>query len=80
MTNKVLLLAALTGLALASPAHAQAVGGADKARPVAGDPGMSTMAVVDTPDIRVLRDSTPSPAPRGACTSTPTPRSTCSRW
>ena len=56
MTNKVLLLAALTGLALASPAHAQAVGGADKARPVAGDPGMSTMAVVDTPDVRVLRD------------------------
>ena len=56
MTNKVLLLAALTGLALASPAHAQAVGGADKARPVAGDPGMSTMAVVDAPDFRVLRD------------------------
>ena len=56
MTNKVLLLAALTGLALASTAHAQAVGGADKARPVAGDPGMSTMAVVDTPDVRVLRD------------------------
>ena len=56
MTNKVLLLAALAGLALASTAHAQAVGGADKARPVAGDPGMTTMAVVDTPDIRVLRD------------------------
>ena len=56
MTNKVLLLAALTVLALASAAYAQADAGADKARPVAGDPGMSTMAVVDTPDIRVQRD------------------------
>ena len=35
---------------------AQAVGGAEKARPVAGDPGMSTMVVVDAPDFRVLRD------------------------
>jgi quercetin dioxygenase-like cupin family protein len=34
----------------------QAVGGADKARPVAGDPGLSTMMVLDTPDYRVLRD------------------------
>ena len=79
MTNNVLLLVALTGLALASPAHAQAVGGADTARPVAGDPGMSTMAVVDTPDIRVLA-TTPSPAPRDACTSTPTPPSMSLRW
>ena len=56
MPHRILLLSLLTTLALASSASAQAVGGAEKARPVAGDPGMSTMAVVDTPDIRVLRD------------------------
>jgi quercetin dioxygenase-like cupin family protein len=37
-------------------AFAQAVGGVEGARPVAGDPGMSTMVVVDTPGFRVLRD------------------------
>jgi len=35
---------------------AQAVGGADKARPVAGDPGISSMVVMDQPEFRVLRD------------------------
>ena len=35
---------------------AQAVGGAEKARPVSGDPGMSSMPVVDRPEYRVLRD------------------------
>ena len=40
----------------AAPAAAQAVGGADKARPVAGDPGISSMAVFDQPQFRVLRD------------------------
>ena len=35
---------------------AQAVGGADKARPVNGDPGISTMVVMDRPEFRVLRD------------------------
>ncbi len=35
---------------------AQAVGGADKARPVSGDPGISSMVVVDQPEYRVLRD------------------------
>jgi quercetin dioxygenase-like cupin family protein len=40
----------------ASPAAAQAVGGADKARPVAGDPGLSSMMVMDQPLFRVLRD------------------------
>jgi L-ascorbate metabolism protein UlaG (beta-lactamase superfamily)/quercetin dioxygenase-like cupin family protein len=39
-----------------SPAHAQAVGGAEKARPVAGDPGISSMVVTDQPQFRVLRD------------------------
>jgi quercetin dioxygenase-like cupin family protein len=43
-------------LLAASPAVAQAVGGAEKARPVAGDPGMSTMMVMDQPQFRVLRD------------------------
>src|SRR6267142_2009363 len=37
-------------------AHAQAVGGAEKARPVNGDPGISTMSVMDRPEFRVLRD------------------------
>jgi quercetin dioxygenase-like cupin family protein len=37
-------------------AHAQAVGGAERARPVQGDPGLSTMAVMDRPEFRVLRD------------------------
>jgi quercetin dioxygenase-like cupin family protein len=40
----------------AAPAMAQAVGGADKARPVAGDPGVSSMLVMDQPEFRVLRD------------------------
>jgi quercetin dioxygenase-like cupin family protein/DNA-binding beta-propeller fold protein YncE len=35
---------------------AQAVGGAEQARPVAGDPGISSMVVVDRPEFRVLRD------------------------
>ena len=39
-----------------STASAQAVGGADKARPVAGDPGISSMVVVEQAEYRVLRD------------------------
>jgi catechol 2,3-dioxygenase-like lactoylglutathione lyase family enzyme/mannose-6-phosphate isomerase-like protein (cupin superfamily) len=35
---------------------AQAVGGAETARAVAGDPGISSLVVTDTPDYRVLRD------------------------
>ena len=51
------LSALLVVLALwASPASAQAVGGADKARPVAGDPGISSMVVMEQPEFRVLRD------------------------
>jgi quercetin dioxygenase-like cupin family protein len=34
----------------------QAVGGADKARPVAGDPGISSMVVMERAEFRVLRD------------------------
>jgi quercetin dioxygenase-like cupin family protein len=48
----VVILCALT----ASIAQAQAVGGADKAKAVAGDPGISSMVVSETADYRVLRD------------------------
>jgi quercetin dioxygenase-like cupin family protein len=41
---------------LAAHVNAQAVGGAEKARPVAGDPGISSMVVMDQPQFRVLRD------------------------
>jgi quercetin dioxygenase-like cupin family protein len=40
----------------ASSASAQAVAGAERARPVAGDPGITTMVVIDRPEFRVLRD------------------------
>jgi quercetin dioxygenase-like cupin family protein len=40
----------------AARANAQAVGGAENARPVAGDPGISSMVVLDQPEFRVLRD------------------------
>ncbi len=47
----------LTVLLLAeSGASAQAVGGAERAKPVAGDAGISSMVVTDQPDFRVLRD------------------------
>jgi quercetin dioxygenase-like cupin family protein len=49
---------ALTLLVLlsASSARAQAVAGAERARPVTGDPGVSSMSVIDRPEFRVLRD------------------------
>jgi quercetin dioxygenase-like cupin family protein len=37
-------------------ASAQAVGGAEGAKAVAGDPGISSMVVTETADYRVLRD------------------------
>jgi mannose-6-phosphate isomerase-like protein (cupin superfamily) len=37
-------------------ASAQAVGGAEGAKAVAGDPGISSMLVTETADYRVLRD------------------------
>jgi quercetin dioxygenase-like cupin family protein len=49
-------LAVITLALVAPAASAQALGGADKARPVAGDPGISSMVVMDRPDFRVLRD------------------------
>ena len=51
-----LLLALLVASLIAPTASAQAVGGADQARPVAGDPGISSMVVVEQPEYRVLRD------------------------
>ena len=50
----VALLAAL--LLFAPRADAQAVGGFENARPVAGDPGISSMLVMEQPEFRVLRD------------------------
>jgi quercetin dioxygenase-like cupin family protein len=41
---------------LAPSSWAQAVGGAEKARAVAGDPGVSSMVVMDQPEFSVLRD------------------------
>ena len=49
------LLVAVLGF-YASSASGQAVGGADQARPVTGDPGISSMRVMDRPEFRVLRD------------------------
>jgi quercetin dioxygenase-like cupin family protein len=50
------VLLALAAFAPPRIARAQAVGGAEQARPVAGDPGISSMVVVDRPEFRVLRD------------------------
>jgi len=53
-----LLAASLVAVLAISTAKvgAQAVGPVDKARPVAGDAGMSTMVVIERPEIRVLED------------------------
>lgn len=48
------LLAAL--LFSSTPAFAQAIGGPEKGRPVTGDPGISSMVVMERPEFRVLRD------------------------
>ena len=55
---KLIFVATAAAIALLAPvrAFAQAVGGAEKARPVAGDPGISSMLVMDQPQFRVLRD------------------------
>jgi quercetin dioxygenase-like cupin family protein len=47
---------ALLTLLSASMAQAQAVAGPEKARPVQGDPGISSMVVMDQAEFRVLRD------------------------
>jgi quercetin dioxygenase-like cupin family protein len=50
------LAVAVLLIVLAPTARAQAVGGAEKARPVPGDPGVSSMVVMDQPEFSVLRD------------------------
>ena len=55
------LQAGLLGLSMvtggaAGMAAAQALAGAERAKPVAGDPGLSSMVVTDQPAFRVLRD------------------------
>ena len=45
-----------SGALSAAASTDQAVGGADKARPVAGDPGISSMVVMEEAQFRVLRD------------------------
>jgi quercetin dioxygenase-like cupin family protein len=52
MKRALIALLSATSIDLA----AQAVGGAEKARPVSGDPGVSSMLVLDQPEYRVLRD------------------------
>ena len=47
---------AAVGVGLAAPARAQKVAGPEKARAVAGDPGISSMVVLDRPEFRILRD------------------------
>src|SRR5215831_17351398 len=54
-SRAVLLLFVITAV-VAPYAWAQAVGGAEGARPVTGDPGISSMVVLETPEYRVLRD------------------------
>lgn len=52
----VLAAATLMAISTVSTVHAQAVGGAEAAKPVAGDPGISSLVVIDRPAFRVLRD------------------------
>jgi quercetin dioxygenase-like cupin family protein len=55
MMNTVLMLSAAI-LLFPSSSLAQAIAGAERARPVTGDPGISSMVVIDRPEFRVLRD------------------------
>lgn len=54
--NKTFAAAALFVILGTSLLVAQAVGGAEKGVPVKGDPGISSMRVMDRPDFFVLRD------------------------
>ena len=54
--NKTFSAACLFTMAGASLLFAQAVGGPEKGVPVKGDPGISSMRVLDRPDYFVLRD------------------------
>ena len=52
----VLVILVTLGLTVPEVATAQAVGGAETAKPVAGDPGISSMVVIEEAQFRVLRD------------------------
>ena len=54
--NKTFLAAGLLTLLGTSLLLAQAVGGPEKGKPVTGDPGISSMNVMERPEFRVLRD------------------------
>ena len=54
--NKTFVTAGLVLLAGTSLLLAQAVGGPEKGKPVTGDPGISSMNVMERPEFRVLRD------------------------
>jgi quercetin dioxygenase-like cupin family protein len=54
--NRTFLAASVFMLLGTSLLLAQAVGGPEKGRPVKGDPGMTTMVVMDRPDFYVMRD------------------------
>jgi quercetin dioxygenase-like cupin family protein len=53
---RTILFAVTVTFAGAASSQAQAIGGPEKGRPVAGDPGISSMVVMQRPDFRVLRD------------------------
>ena len=54
--SPVLSTVALAEVEALANGDAQAIGGPEKGRPVTGDPGISSMVVMDRPDFRVLRD------------------------
>jgi len=54
--TKIFGAAALVTLLGTSLLFAQAVGGPEKGKPVSGDPGISSMNVMERPEFRVLRD------------------------
>ena len=54
--NKFIYITGLLALIGTSIVFGQAVGGPEKGKPVTGDPGISSMNVMERPDFRVLRD------------------------
>jgi mannose-6-phosphate isomerase-like protein (cupin superfamily) len=54
--NRIFAIAGLLTAIGTSIGFAQAVGGPEKGVPVKGDPGLSSMRVMDRPDFFVLRD------------------------
>jgi quercetin dioxygenase-like cupin family protein len=55
-TATMALFLASVALSLGAAAGGQAVGGAEGAKPVQGDPGISSMVVIEEAQFRVLRD------------------------